>query len=208
MFLYLFSHICGTQNSRTISKPSLPSEISTAPRASKDVKAKYTGYPDTAAPQHNLFSLSPSLLRPFSPQENQYSLFRQREDVAQSSEVVVEALERVSNEGQAEFWALLLLRRGSGTPSGLLSLEQRGVIRLVNLVRREVCGIDGGCKTGFEGRTDAAQAVELNAAEEGVALDFVRTTTAETVLSVADEAMTSQYGERVISGEVKSMHTF
>lgn len=55
------------ENTLTISKVSLPSDISTAPQASKDVKAKYKGYPDTAAQQHNLLSLSPSLLRPQKP---------------------------------------------------------------------------------------------------------------------------------------------
>ena len=116
--------------------------------------------------------------------------------MARSSEVVVEALESVSNEGQAEFWTLLLLPRGSGPPSGLLSLEHRGVISLVDLVRGEVRGIDGGCETGLEGRTDAAQAVEFDAAEEGMALDLVGTTTTETVLSVANETMECQQYEQ------------
>lgn len=159
----------------------------TTPRASKDRKKPSIRATQILPPSSTTSSCrSPSLLRPKTLTPN--SLLKQRLNAAQSSEVVVETLECVSNEGQAEFWAFLLLRRCSGAPSSLLSLEQCGVIRLVDLVRREVCGIDSGCKTGLEGRTDAAQAVELDAAEEGVALDFMSTTATETVLSVADKA--------------------
>ena len=47
-------------------------------------------------------------------------------------------------------------------------------IGLVNLIDREVSRIDVGRQPGFEWCTYAAKAVKINAAEEGVSLDFIR----------------------------------
>lgn len=109
-----------------------------------------------------------------------------------SPEVVIEPLERVSDEGQAHLGALVLGggargggRRGAG---GLGGLEQGGVVGLIDLVGGEVGGVDVGCQARLEGGADPAQAVEFDAPEEVVALDLVRTASAEAVLRVADEA--------------------
>ena len=80
-----------------------------------------------------------------------------------SPEVVIEPLERVSNEGQAHLWALLLLNRAS---SGLLSLDQRCVVGLVNLIRGEVGRVDVGSEARLERRPNTAKTVKLDTAEE------------------------------------------
>jgi hypothetical protein len=61
-----------------------------------------------------------------------------------SSEVVIETLERITDEGQAHLGALFLLRRrGRILASGsLCGLEQRRIVRLVDLVRGEVGRVD------------------------------------------------------------------
>lgn len=106
------------------------------------------------------------------------------------AEVVVEALEGISDEGQAHLRRLL--DRGSASASLLdgLRLEHRRVVGLVDLVGGEVGGVNGGSQARLERSSDAAQAVELDTAEEGVSLDLVRARTAETVLRVADQART------------------
>jgi hypothetical protein len=104
---------------------------------------------------------------------------------AESPEVVVEPLERVPNERQAHLGALLLLLVAV---AGLGGAQQRGVVRLVDLVGGEVGRVDVGGQTRLERRADAPQAVKLDAAEEGVVLDLVRAAAAEAVLRVADEA--------------------
>jgi hypothetical protein len=114
-------------------------------------------------------------------------LTRQRK---RSPEVVIEPLERVPNKRQAHLGALLLLARGGTTSgaAGLGGLEHGGVVRLVNLVGREVGRVDVGRQARLERRADPPQAVELDATEEGVALDLVRAAAAEPVLRVADQA--------------------
>ena len=66
-------------------------------------------------------------------------------------------------------------------------LEQRGVVRLVDLVGGEVGRVDVGRQAGLERRADAPQAVELDAPEEGVVLELVRAAAAQPVLRVANE---------------------
>lgn len=108
-----------------------------------------------------------------------------------SSEVVIKALEGVSDERQAHLGALLLRRRhlaASSTSSLLGSLEQSSVVCLVDLVRREVRGVDGRRQARLERCSDPAQAFELDTSEEGMALDLVCAAPAETVLRVADQA--------------------
>lgn len=103
------------------------------------------------------------------------------------SEVVIEPLEGVTNERQAHLGRLL----DNGRPSLLdrLRLEQRCVVGLVDLVRGEVCCVDVGCQAGLEGCADATQAVELDAAEEGMTLDLMGATATNSVLAVADETV-------------------
>jgi hypothetical protein len=106
-----------------------------------------------------------------------------------SPKVIIKPLKRIPDKRQAHLGALLLLRRpAAGTVAGLRGLEQRRVVRLVDLVGREVGRVDVGGEARLEGRADAAQAVELDAAEEGVVLNLVRAAAAEAVLRVADQA--------------------
>lgn len=104
-------------------------------------------------------------------------------------EVVVETLEGVPNEWQAHLRALLHLAYLLGSSLDLLGLEQSGVIGLVNFVGGEVRGIDVAGQTRLEWCPDAPQRIELDTAEEGVGLDLVGATTAQTVLGVADETV-------------------
>jgi hypothetical protein len=109
----------------------------------------------------------------------------------QSPEVVVEPLEGIPDKRQAHLRALLLLRRtatSAGAVPRLCGLEQRGVVRLVDLVGGEVGRVDVRRQARLERRADAAQAVELDAAEEGVVLELVGAAAAEAVLRVADQA--------------------
>jgi len=88
-----------------------------------------------------------------------------------SASVVVETLEGISEERQA-----LLKRLFSGSGTTLLHrllLEDGGVVRLVDLVSREVGCVNVGGETRLERRANAAQAVEVNSTEEGVALDLL-----------------------------------
>lgn len=104
-------------------------------------------------------------------------------------EVVIEPLEGVSNEWQAHLWALLHPAHLLGSGLDLLGLEQRGVVGLVDLVGGEVGSVDVTGQPGLEWSSDSPQLFKLDTAEEGVALDLMGTTTAQTVLSVAYEAV-------------------
>lgn len=107
---------------------------------------------------------------------------------SRSPEVVVEALERVSNEWQAHLGRLLCLApRGRGL--GLLGLEHSSVVGLIDLVCGEIGSVDSTRKAWLEGSADPAKRVKLNATEEGVALDLVRAATTETILGVDNEAV-------------------
>lgn len=103
-----------------------------------------------------------------------------------STEVVIEPLEGVANERQTHLGRLLHL--GAAALLDSLSLEDGGIIRLVDLVCGEVSGIDVGCEPGLERCSDASQAVEVDTTEEGVTLELMRTTPSETVLGVAHHA--------------------
>lgn len=118
-----------------------------------------------------------------SGRQTRTSPFAKHTTYTLSSEVVIEPLECVTDEGQAHLgrFLQLLARRKR------LRLEHRRIIRLVNFIRGEVRGINGRREARFKWRTDTTQAIELDTSEEGVALDFVRTASAETCLRVADE---------------------
>ena len=107
-----------------------------------------------------------------------------------SSEVVIEPLEGIADEGKAHLGALILLRRAgtAGAPRRLRGPEQRRIVRLVDLIGGKVRGIDVGRETWFKGCPNAPQAVKLDTTEEGVALDLVGPAASQTVLRIADQA--------------------
>lgn len=94
---------------------------------------------------------------------NELSITRNANPSDPSPEVVIEPLERVSNEGQAHLGTLLLLNRAS---SSLLSLDQCCVIGLINLIRGEVSRVDVGSQARLERRPNTAKTVKLDTAEE------------------------------------------
>lgn len=104
------------------------------------------------------------------------------------SEVVVESLEGISNEGQAHLGTLLHDTYGLGSLH-LLRLKQSRVVGLIDLVRREVCRIDVAREAWLEGSPDASERVEFDATEEGVALDLMSAAATQTVLGVTDQAV-------------------
>ncbi len=132
----------------------------------------------------------PGRAPPPSPGPNKRESLDAGQATLASSEVVIEPLEGVADEGKAHLGALILLRRvgAAGGSRGLRGLEQRRIVRLVDLIRGEVRGIDVGGETRFKGCTNAPQAVKLDTTEEGVALDFVGTTASQTVLRIANQA--------------------
>lgn len=63
---------------------------------------------------------------------------------------------------------------------------------LVDLIDGEVLRVDVGLQLRLERCPDLAESIPLHAPEEGVLLDFVRSTnTAETVFGIADETISS-----------------
>ena len=70
-----------------------------------------------------------------------------------------------------------------------LRLEHRRVVRLVDLVRREVRRVDRRRQPRLERRPDPPQTVELHAPEERVVLDLVRSAPTEPHLCVTDKAV-------------------
>ena len=96
----------------------------------------------------------------------------------------IEALERVTDERQAEV-GVIGLARGLGRGAHL-----RGRVDLRDLVDREVLGVDGAGELGLEGSADLAEAFLVDSAEEGVFLQLGGAAhVSEAVLWVADEAV-------------------
>lgn len=93
------------------------------------------------------------------------------------SEVVVEPLKGISNEGQAHLRTLLYNTYGLRRLH-LLRLKQSRVIGLIDLVRGEVCRVDIAGEAWLERSSDTSERVEFDATEEGVALDLMSTTAA------------------------------
>lgn len=81
----------------------------------------------------------------------------------------IEAFVGVSQEGDIHLRHLV-----SNLARSLCSLEMSSGIGLVDLVDREVGGIDVGRESRLEWCTNAAKAVEVDTAEEGVGLDLIR----------------------------------
>lgn len=109
-----------------------------------------------------------------------------------SAEVVIESFESVPNKRETHLRALLLLsgrQTTSSTVPGLGGLEVRGIVRLVDLIGREVGGIDVGRKARLKRRADPPQAVELDAPEKGVVLELVRAAAADAIFRVADQTV-------------------
>lgn len=98
----------------------------------------------------------------------------------------IEALEGVTNERQAEVGVVSLassLGRGAHLRRG---------VDLRDLIDGEVLRVDGAGKLGLKRRTNLAKAVPVDAAEEGVLLEFCGAThVTEAVLRIADEAIIS-----------------
>lgn len=105
------------------------------------------------------------------------------------SEVVIKPLKCVANERQAHFRRLFLLAKTILLQG--LRLEHSCIVSLVNLIRGEVCRINVRSQTRLKRRANATQAVKVDAAEEAVILEFMGSTTAKTVLSVANHAVRS-----------------
>jgi hypothetical protein len=111
--------------------------------------------------------------------------FRQPNTSIHLSEVVIKPLECVTNERQAHLWRLLDCSAGLEG----LCLEDAGIISLINLISREVGGVNVGGQARLERRADTAETIKLDTAEESMALDLVSTTATQTVLRVADHAI-------------------
>ena len=104
------------------------------------------------------------------------------------SEVVVESLEGISNEGQAHPGTLLDDPDGLGRLD-LLRLKQSRVVGLIDLVRGEVRRIDVAREAWLERSADPSERVEFDATEECVALDLVSTAATQSVLGITDQAV-------------------
>ena len=63
----------------------------------------------------------------------------------------------------------------------------RGIIRLVDLVNREIRRVNIGGKLGLERRADFSQLIKDNAAEEWMSFNLSSTLTAKAVLTVTDK---------------------
>ena len=102
----------------------------------------------------------------------------------------IKSLIRIANKRQTHLGIriLRLLRR--------LCPQRRGIVRLRDFVDREVLRVDVGLEFGLERRVDAAQAVPLDAREEGMRFDLVGAAHAtESVFCVADEARDELVGQ-------------
>ena len=99
------------------------------------------------------------------------------------AEVVIKTLECVTDERQAHLGRLF----DGLASSKRLGLEHRGVVRLVDFVRGEVCRIDARRQARLERSTDAAQALKFDASEEGVCLDVLSSVAAQTSFRVANQ---------------------
>ena len=103
--------------------------------------------------------------------------------------VVLEALESVTDKRQAHLRRLITTLT-AGSRSRSRNFQVGSVVRLINLVNREVGCIDVGGEFGLEGCADTAKSVKFDSAEEFVALNLISTTTAKAVLCVANKAIT------------------
>lgn len=94
----------------------------------------------------------------------------------------IEALIGVPQERQLHLRAVLL-----AMTSSLRSLNNSALLRLTNLVNREVSGIRRRLKSWLKRRTNTSQSIKVDTMEEGVSLNLISTTTAKTVLRVDNQ---------------------
>lgn len=100
------------------------------------------------------------------------------------SEIVVKSLKRVPDERQTHLGRLFGLGAALARLKSL-SLENSGVVCLINFVCWEVGCVDVGGESGLEWRSDASQAVEIDTTEECVALELMGATSPKSILSIA-----------------------
>lgn len=110
------------------------------------------------------------------------------------SKVVIESFKGVSNKWQAHLWRLFNL----AALLQCLSFENGSIISLVNLVGREVGGVNVRCQARLEWSSDTTKTVKFDTTEEGMILDFVGTPPSKTVLSVTNH--TRQHISWVVVG--------
>jgi hypothetical protein len=159
----------------------------------KSSQVTATKHQDDQRQQHHLYLfIGPAHICPTktcSTTKHPPSQPRSNPQTEKSPKVVVKPFKSIPDKRQAHLGALLLLGgRAGAVAGGLGGLEHGGVVRLVDLVGREVGRVDVGRQARLEGRADPPQAVELDAPEEGVVLDLVRAAAAEAVFRVADQA--------------------
>jgi hypothetical protein len=95
----------------------------------------------------------------------------------------IEALERVTDERQAEV-GVIGLARGLGRGAHL-----RGCVDLRDLVDGEVLGVDCAGELGLEGSADLAKTFPVDSTKEWVLLQLLRSAhVTKTVLWVTDQA--------------------
>lgn len=71
--------------------------------------------------------------------------------------------------------------------SSLCSLNNSRLLRLANLVDREVSRIRGRLKSRLKRRTNAAKSIKVHTMEEGVPLNLISTTTSQTILRIDNQ---------------------
>jgi hypothetical protein len=69
----------------------------------------------------------------------------------------------------------------------LLGFKVGGVVGLIDLISWEIGGVNIRGQLGLEWCSNKAQAIEINASEELVALDLIGTTATKSVLSIANK---------------------
>jgi hypothetical protein len=103
------------------------------------------------------------------------------------SEIVIESLERITNEWQAHFWCILA-SRPTGSSGRSSSLQMSGVVSLVNLISWEVCRINVGRQLGFKWCADAAKSIKFDSTEEFVILDLLSRNSSEAMFGITNKA--------------------
>jgi hypothetical protein len=69
----------------------------------------------------------------------------------------------------------------------LLGFKVGGIVGLIDLISWEIGGVNIRGQLGLEWCSNKAQAIEINASEELVALDLIGTTATKSVFSIANK---------------------
>ena len=108
---------------------------------------------------------------------------RRAMNISKSAPESTEPLVGVADEGQAHLGSNVV------ASSSCLCTQSVAVVVLVDLVDREILGINVGLELRFERSANATQAIPLHAAEEWMLLDLIATVSsssaAKTMLGVA-----------------------